>query len=59
MKEYKINVWEQVQHTVWVFANDEDEAYDLAVGEIQRSDDMETIYDREFTGDYDVEAVNE
>jgi len=58
MKEYKINVWEQVQHTVWVVANDEDEAYETAMNEIAYGD-KDTIYDREFTGDYDVEDVNE
>lgn len=58
MEEYRVNVWEQVQHTVWVFASDEDDAYDKAVAEIQ-STEIDTIYDREFTGDYDVEAMNE
>ena len=55
--EYRVNVWEQVQHTVWVVANDEDEAYDKALNEIQRSQDIDTVYDREFTGDYNVEEA--
>ena len=58
MKEYKVNVWESVQHTVWVQATNEEDAYDYAMEKIAYGDE-DTIYDREYTGDHDVEAVNE
>jgi hypothetical protein len=57
MTEYKVNVWETVMHTVWLESNDEEQAYDDALAKIQAGDE-DTIYDREFTGDYDVEDVN-
>lgn len=62
MKEYKVEVWETVQHIVWVSAIDEDEAYEKAGAEIynnQFNGEEDTIYDRSFTGEYDVEEIKE
>lgn len=58
MTEYKVSVWENVKHTVWIHAANEDDAYEKAMEKIAY-DGEDTIYDREYTGIYDVEAVNE
>ena len=53
MFEYEVKIYELITHTVYVEAGDKDEAYDLAYNKIQ-SQEEDTIYDREYTGDYEV-----
>jgi hypothetical protein len=56
---YIVSMIEQVTHRAWVEAETEEEAYDKAAWEIQQSEDIDTIYDREFMGDFTVQEDNE
>lgn len=54
MAEYEVTIVERITHMVTVDAKSEQDAYDIGYQLIQDSQDIETIEDREYTGEYDV-----
>tara|TARA_R110000782_G_scaffold186634_1_gene276841 strand:- start:1472 stop:1651 length:180 start_codon:yes stop_codon:yes gene_type:complete len=56
--KYKVTITEQVTHHVWIVAPDEERAIRWAILEIE-SCEVDTIYDREYTGEPLVQEDNE
>lgn len=58
MTTYKVTITEQVTHTVWQTAKSETQAIVSALRTIE-SGELDTIYDREYTGEPLVQEDNE
>lgn len=53
-KQYEVTVWEKIFHTVYVYADDETQAENLAVHKVQNGQDGD--YSTDSAGIYDAEV---